>query len=258
MNNLKKLKKASVSVDSVWGSTLHHIDDLPYNPKEYLPHIYGKFREKNAGIKVRPLLEAPKKGELPFVAKPGKEITDACSYLPSLKELGYGDKFKKDSRQCYDFIGGEDHGLKRIQEYIHEKKSVGKYADTRNNLIGSEYSSKLSPWLANGCISVRDIYFETREFEKANGSSESTKVFIDELFWRDFNRYWFIRYGTKNFFAYGVYDRTYYKWQVNHDVISRWREGRTGMPLIDALMREMNTTGFMPNRGRMIVACYLT
>lgn len=89
---------------------------------------------------------------------------------------------------------------------------MGKYANTRNQLIGSEYSSKLSPWLANGCISPRDIYFETRAFEKSEGASESTKVFIDELFWRDFNRYWFVRFGNKNFFSYGVYDRTYYKW----------------------------------------------
>jgi len=51
-NLVKSLKdsKHSVSVESVWGSTLHHIDDIPYNPKDYLPHIYGKFREKNAGV----------------------------------------------------------------------------------------------------------------------------------------------------------------------------------------------------------------
>lgn len=41
-------------------------------------------------------------------------------------------------------------------------------------------------------------------------------------------------------------------------IVNRWRQGKTGMPLIDALMREMNETGFMPNRGRMVVACYLT
>lgn len=98
VNNLKKIKNAGISVDSVWGSTLHHIDDLPYNPREYLPHIYGRFREKNAGVKVRPLLEAPKKGELPFVSKPDKLITDACAYMPTLKDFGFDEKFKKDSR----------------------------------------------------------------------------------------------------------------------------------------------------------------
>ncbi len=67
-----------------------------------------------------------------------------------IKEVLQGDK-----RSCYKFIGGEDHALRRMNEYILEKKSVGHYQETRNNLIGSEYSSKLAPWLANGCISIR-------------------------------------------------------------------------------------------------------
>jgi hypothetical protein len=54
-------------MESVWGSTLHHIDDMPYNPKEYLPHIYGKFREKNAAVPVRQLVDSPKLNEMPFV-----------------------------------------------------------------------------------------------------------------------------------------------------------------------------------------------
>ena len=67
-----------------------------------------------------------------------------------------------------------------------------------------------------------------------------------------------MRYKNKVFSSYGIYDREYYDWQTNQDTIQRWRDGNTGMPLVDALMREMNETGFMPNRGRMIVACYLT
>jgi deoxyribodipyrimidine photo-lyase len=63
--------------------------------------------------------------------------------------------------------------------------------------------------------------------------------------------------GNKVFSQYGIYNRDYYVWKVDKDVIQRWREGRTGMPIVDALMREMNYTGFMPNRGRMVVACYL-
>jgi len=60
MKNLAaKEKDLSVKIESVWGSTLYHIDDLPYQPKEYLPHIYGKFREKTASVRVRPLLETP-------------------------------------------------------------------------------------------------------------------------------------------------------------------------------------------------------
>jgi len=148
--------------------------------------------------------------------------------------------------------------MKRLEEYIFSKKSISHYNDTRNHLIGSEYSSKLSPWLSNGSISIRSVYFTVREFQKKNGTNESIKVFIDEIFWRDFARYWCMRHGNKIFSSYGIYNRSYYNWITNMETVNKWKEGRTGMPLIDSLMRELNATGFMPNRGRMIVACYLT
>jgi deoxyribodipyrimidine photo-lyase len=49
----------AVSFSSLWGLTLHHLADLDYDPKEYLPHIYGKFRERNAAVKVRALVPTP-------------------------------------------------------------------------------------------------------------------------------------------------------------------------------------------------------
>merc|ERR1712125_127557 len=67
-----------------------------------------------------------------------------------------------------------------------------------------------------------------------------------------------MRYGNKVFSSYGIYNRKYYDWKTDLEIVKKWREGNTGMPLVDALMREMNATGFMPNRGRMVVACYLT
>ena len=66
-----------------------------------------------------------------------------------------------------------------------------------------------------------------------------------------------MKYGNKIFSGYGIYNREYYAWNTEKEIVKRWREGNTGMPIIDALMREMNETGFMPNRGRMITACYL-
>jgi len=60
------------------------------------------------------------------------------------------------------------------------------------------------------------------------------------------------------FSEYGIYDREYRGWDTNPETVQRWKKGMTGMPLVDSLIREMNATGFMPNRGRMIVASYLT
>lgn len=81
-------------------------------------------------------------------------------------------------------------------------------------------------------------------------------MYVDELLWRDFNKFWCMHHGDNVFRSYGIYAREYYNWQTKQDTVERWRQGQTGMPLIDALMREMNETGFMPNRGRMIVASY--
>ena len=129
INSLKDSNK-SVQVESVWGSTLHHIDDMSYNPKEYLPHIYGKFREKNAGVNVRPLLPTPIKKDLPYPLKPGKVISEAESYMPTLSDFGFVEKAEHDKRECYHFIGGESKGVERMNEYM--KVSVGHYAETRN------------------------------------------------------------------------------------------------------------------------------
>lgn len=203
-----------MSVESLWGSTVHHLNDLPYDPKEgWMPHVYGKYREKNAGVKVRDMVDTPQNGELPFVGKTAdKVIKSATSFVPTLKDFGFEEEHKADKRACYDFKGGEDAGLARVTEYIHSRKSVGKYFETRNQLIGSEYSSKFSPWLANGCISPRDIYFQTKAYEKQYESNQSTTVFIDELLWRDFYRIYCMKNGNKIFSEYGIYDRKYYNW----------------------------------------------
>lgn len=248
----------------IWGSTLHHIDDLPYDPNEYFPHTYGYMRKKQDHIKVRELLPDPAKGSMPFIdlAKASPEEKKAAEFMPDLEtDLGFSEEEVKtssvqDPRICYKFKGGEEAGLKRIDEYIFSKRAVSKYATTRNELLGANYSSKLSPWLANGSISARKVYWETKRFEKEQTKNESTTIFLDELFWRDFNKYWCLNHGNKVFSSYGIYDRQYYNWQTNLETVDRWRQGNSGMPLIDALMRDLNETGFMPNRGRMVVSCY--
>ena len=60
-------KLLQVGINSIWSSTLYHLDDLPFNPVEYLPHNFGKFREKNIQVKVRDILPTPSKYELPFL-----------------------------------------------------------------------------------------------------------------------------------------------------------------------------------------------
>ena len=63
--------------------------------------------------------------------------------------------------------------------------------------------------------------------------------------------------GRKIFYPYGVYDREYQSWRHDENVIKRWKEASTGYPIIDANMRELNSTGFLSNRGRLVVASFL-
>jgi hypothetical protein len=107
---------------SVWGSTLHHIDDLPYVPTNYFPHAYGYYRKREVDVKVRPLIPTPILGELPKSDKMTKTEGDASNFVPNLEDFGFTKEEiakKWDKRSCYKFIGGEDSGLKRMDEYIY-------------------------------------------------------------------------------------------------------------------------------------------
>jgi len=128
-----------------------------------------------------------------------------------------------DDRACIPFHGGEDEGIKRCKDYIWGTKAIGHYAETRNQIFGANYSSKLSPWLANGSLSPRYAYHEALAFEKKHQTVESTQKFIDELFWRDFCRYWCLRHGSKIFSTYGVYDKSEFTWKNSPETVRRWR-----------------------------------
>lgn len=112
-------------------------------------------------------MDTPEAGSLPFMNMSNAQDfeQEAATFLPDLEsDLGFTEEEVKetsvqDKRICYKFVGGEEAGLKRLDEYVHTKRAVSKYATTRNNLIGANYSSKLSPWLANGSVSPRQVYW---------------------------------------------------------------------------------------------------
>ena len=115
--------------------------------------------------------------------------------------------------------------------------------------MGADYSSKLSLWLACGAISPRFVYHETKRFEENFQENESTKHFIFHLFVRDFYHWYCFKYGLRVFYQNGALDKEQ-QWNINLDLINRWKNGTTGIPIIDAFMRELKFSGFMSNRGR--------
>ena len=107
-------------------------------------------------------MPTPQPNDLPFPSSLDETMKPLLEYMPQLEDFGFEKEeieHSFDERACLKFVGGEDQGFKRLNDYIEKRKSISHYFDTRNELFGSEYSSKLSPWMANGCLSVRQIFY---------------------------------------------------------------------------------------------------
>ena len=241
--------KASVNdkLSFVWGSTLFHINDIPF-AKEDIPDVFTQFRKKTEKqSEVRKELNFRKDVEL---------IPDLdTGTLPSLADLGLEEK-ELDDRSVLNFKGGEVEALKRLEEYFWEEDQLKNYKYTRNGLLGANYSSKFSPWLANGSLSPRRIYWEVKKYEDERKSNVSTYWMIFELIWRDYFRFSAWKYGDKLFWPSGIQSKQR-NWRTDRKDFEKWAEGNTGIPFIDANMRELNATGYMSNRGRQNVASFL-
>lgn len=137
--------------------------------------------------------------------------------------------------------GGRKQALKQLKQSTINIKN---YVKTRDEL--SKPSSLLSAYIKFGCVSIREIY-------KLFHSNES---FIRQLYWKDF--YANILYSFPYVLGHALkpkYDKI--KWHKNSKWFKKWCDGETGFPLVDAGMRQMNKTGYMENRARLIVMSFL-
>ena len=143
-------------------------------------------------------------------------------------------------------IGFEKTGVD-IPPTVPDKKIIQHYEETRN-LPYLDGTSRMSVHLRFGTVSVREL---------AAMASKLNEQFLNELIWREFFMmilYHFPRVVTTSFKE--KYDNI--EWRNNEKEFALWCEGKTGYPMVDAGMREMNATGFMHNRVRMVVASFLT
>jgi deoxyribodipyrimidine photo-lyase len=124
-------------------------------------------------------------------------------------------------------------------------------------MLGADYSSKFSPWLAHGCLSARQIALECHNYEQQRVANKSTYWMIFELLWRDYCKFFAYKHGDVLFYPGGTAGKADYNWSTYEKNFEAWKEGKTGYPLVDANMRELRATGFMSNRGRQNVASYL-
>ncbi|GLJ09261.1 hypothetical protein SUGI_0105070 [Cryptomeria japonica] len=248
------LKARSPTLQLVWGSTMYHLADLPFKT-EHIPDVYTQFRKAvEAKCKVRTSYKMPALlGPLP---KNGLNEIDEWGKIPTLGELGLTTK-DKSSLGVMQFIGGESAALARLHEYFWEKDMLRLYKDTRNGMLGPNYSTKFSPWLAYGSISPRYINEEVKRYERERVANASTYWILFELMWRDYFRFISIKYGNSIFHLGGPRKVKEVKWSQDSTLFQHWRDGFTGYPLVDANMKELAATGFMSNRGRQIVCSFL-
>ncbi len=246
----KRLKPLNIEIELVWIATLYHARDLPFQIN-FLPDVFTEFRKKvERSAKIRPTFDAPK--SLPKIEK-----TIELGEMPTLKTLGY-ENVKSDKRSVLAFQGGETAAQYRLDEYFWDNDLLKTYKETRNGLIGADYSSKFSAWLSLGCISPRTIYEEVKKYEKEVTANDSTYWLIFELIWRDYFHFIALKFGTRIFKPSGVRNDLMKSWKRDKMNFEKWVKGETGMPFIDANMRELQQTGFMSNRGRQNVASFLT
>lgn len=154
------------------------------------------------------------------------------------------------------FKGGETAALTQLKHYC-QPGLLDQYKNTRNDLVGWNFSSKLSPWLANGSLSAKTVWQNIEMFEQNHGSNESTYWLKFELLWREYfqcllnthqSRFFQFK-GLSNQAPNSTFDRSRYQ---------AWVNGETGYSGVDAAMKQLQQTGWLSNRARQWVAsCFV-
>ncbi len=225
---------------------LYHLNDLPFSI-ENIPDIFTNFRktvERESTVK--------KTFANPTCIK--SPVIDAIVF-PSYFQLSIKET-TIDCRAAIMFTGGETAAHKRLNTYFFETDAISTYKETRNQMIGENYSSKFSAWLSLGCISPKTIYHQLKKYEAQFLANESTYWLFFELLWREYFRLMMQKYQSHFFLKGGIRKTTIIN-RHNKILFNTWKNGKTGNQFIDANMVELNATGFMSNRGRQNVASYL-
>ncbi|THH40396.1 DASH family cryptochrome [Neolewinella litorea] len=232
------------------GKLLYYTSDLPF-PITQTPDTFSQFRKETE--RLTPVRDPfPTPARIPLAENTGINPGE----IPQLNDFGIPEP-PEDERAAIEWHGGETAGLDRLLYYLFGSQAVSTYKETRNGLIGGDYSTKFSAWLALGCLSPKRVYAEIRAYEAKNGANDSTYAVIYELLWRDFFRLMGKKHGDKIFHKNGFREEEHPEWTKDRSLLQRWIDGQTGTPFIDANMREIARTGFMSNRGRQNVASYL-
>ncbi|XP_065860462.1 blue-light photoreceptor PHR2 [Euphorbia lathyris] len=188
------MKDEGIEVKYSWGSTLYHVDDLPFKLED-MPSNYGGFKEKVQGLDVRKTIAALDQ----LKGVPSRGDVEAGE-IPTLLDLGLNASQDGKTAVNASMVGGETEALQRLQKFAAECQAQPPKAGSSDTIYGANFSCKISPWLTVGCISPRSMFDELKKSasrtisassRKDGGSSPDTGMnwLMFELMWRDFFRF---------------------------------------------------------------------
>ncbi|MBS3798893.1 DASH family cryptochrome [Pseudoalteromonas sp. BDTF-M6] len=217
--------------------TLFSAEQLPFSVSD-IPATFSQFRKKTENsVAIEPTLQKP-------IALPKPMHCDlpTSPLEPSREEL-VEPWFNNSAPQA-------------LNDYFHTR-AASSYKQTRNALHGDKFSTGLSPWLANGSLSARQVYSALLAYEQRCGANESTYWIYFELLWREYFQWLALKQGRTLFLFKGMSD-TAPNTSFYPERYQAWCHGNTEFELVNALMHQLNTSGWMSNRGRQIVAsCFV-
>ena len=223
--------------ESLWTHTLFQRHQLPFSLDE-LPVSFTQFRKLVENLTIDKPLKMPRR------------------LAPPVSETVRGSEPLQVRSRCKNtFQGGEASALAHLEAYF-DSDYPARYKCLRNDLQGWSHSTKMSPWLANGSLSPRRVLQRLKAYEQSQLANDSTYWIFFELLWREYFQWVAIKQAHKLFRPQGV-GRHKISCCFYPERYQKWCHGNTPYPLVNALMKQLNETGYMSNRGRQIVASCL-
>ncbi|WP_113638770.1 DASH family cryptochrome [Nubsella zeaxanthinifaciens] len=239
------LWKLKVNLKHFIGHTLYNKEDLPFPIKD-IPDVFTQFKKKTErDAIVKPCFATPT--TISFVS------ADDWGAIPEINAL-LQDSEANALTLNSEFVGGEKEALSHLHDYLHAGEGM---ILANASLKKHEIVSKLSAWLALGCLSPREVYWKMQDAEAIYGVKPYFHQIILGLLWRDYFRFMFKKYGG-TFFTPQGFKKDALDLPLNYSQqLQGWKLGQTGQPLVDAFMEELNTKGYINQVARQLVATYL-
>lgn len=235
-----QLWKLRINLRHFIGHTLYNKEDLPFPIKD-IPDVFTQFKkktERDAIVKAC------------FLAPEVINFTELEDWgeLPLLNDAGGEDPFLR---------GGEREGLLHLNALLEEGSLVYQKIQGKAAAGLPAFSSKLSAWLAHGCLSPRMVYWLVKDAEDKFGTNQNFNQILLGLLWRDYFRFMFKKHGLDFFNDAQLDFEQSSPEQEEKDLLDQWKQGRTGHPVVDNYMKELNETGFIPYPARLLTATFL-